>query len=449
MKHFMRFASLAAVTTVLAYPAQAEISYADILADPDNPALNQQFANERLAGGDAKAALAAVERVLVAEPTNFGARLFRAEVLVALGADLQAEGELRALAALPLPSDIKRRVKKLRDRLNDRQRRFSARLNLALGFMENDNAASWPEDNTILLNGTAVDSDGANRYSLPRLDGSDPITEAVKDDVITQNLTLSAHYDPGSQFIRDLTISLGVNTNSEGDSGYLDGDTTQIGIGAKLQRGKVSLTPRLSLTEVENDFEDRLGNYKLTSGMLTAQWQARQTTRFSLSTGLTELAYDDMLDRNDTTTLSGSFGWEEIIGRRLSTNLGSFYQKVDSEENGDLDKELFGASLTMRLGLMRGHFLTLGASYIETEHASVYSHSYDPSSGTPADGKVREDEITGTSIDYLLMGSSLSPLLNNVFFTMGYQSSETESNTIGFSQQRDIFSARVNFGYRF
>ena len=58
MKHFMRFASLAAVTTVLAYPAQAEISYADILADPDNPALNQQFANERLAGGDAKAALA-------------------------------------------------------------------------------------------------------------------------------------------------------------------------------------------------------------------------------------------------------------------------------------------------------------------------------------------------------------------------------------------------------
>ncbi|MCH1541917.1 MAG: hypothetical protein L7U45_02550, partial [Alphaproteobacteria bacterium] len=181
MKHFMRFASLAAVTTVLAYPAQAEISYADILADPDNPALNQQFANERLAGGNAKAALAAVERVLVAEPTNFGARLFRAEVLVALGADLQAEGELRALAALPLPSDVKRRVKKLRDRLNDRQRRFSARLNLALGFMENDNAASWPEDNTILLNGTTVDSDGANRYSLPRLDGSDPITEAVKD----------------------------------------------------------------------------------------------------------------------------------------------------------------------------------------------------------------------------------------------------------------------------
>jgi len=437
------------ITGLFALPAQAEISYADILADPDNPALNQQFANERLAGGDAKAALAAVERVLVAEPTNFGARLFRAEVLVALGADLQAEGELRALAALPLPADIKRRVKKLRERLSDRQRRFSARLNLALGFMENDNAANWPADNTILLNGAVVDSDGENRYSLPRLDGSDPITEAVKDDVITQNLALSAHYDPGLQFIRDLNISLGVNANSEGESGYLDGETTHIGIGAKLRRGKVSLTPRLSMAEVENDFEDRLGNYTLSSGTLTAQWQARQTTRLSVSTGITELAFDDTLDRNDTSTISGSFGWEEIIGRRLSTNFGSFYQKVDSEENADLDKDLFGASLTVRLGLMQGHFLTLGASYTETEHESVYSHSYDPSDGTPADGKIREDEITGTSIDYLLLGSTLSPLLSHVFFTLGYQSSETESNTIGFSQQRDIFSARVNIGYRF
>ena len=437
------------ITGLFALPAQAEISYADILADPDNPALNQQFANERLAGGDAKAALAAVERVLVAEPTNFGARLFRAEVLVALGADLQAEGELRALAALPLPADIKRRVKKLRERLSDRQRRFSARLNLALGFMENDNAANWPADNTILLNGAVVDSDGENRYSLPRLDGSDPITKAVKDDVITQNLALSAHYDPGLQFIRDLNISLGVNANSEGESGYLDGETTHIGIGAKLRRGKVSLTPRLSMAEVENDFEDRLGNYTLSSGTLTAQWQARQTTRLSVSTGITELAFDDTLDRNDTSTISGSFGWEEIIGRRLSTNFGSFYQKVDSEENADLDKDLFGASLTVRLGLMQGHFLTLGASYTETEHESVYSHSYDPSDGTPADGKIREDEITGTSIDYLLLGSTLSPLLSHVFFTLGYQSSETESNTVGFSQQRDIFSARVNIGYRF
>jgi hypothetical protein len=48
-----------------------------------------------------------------------------------------------------------------------------------------------------------------------------------------------------------------------------------------------------------------------------------------------------------------------------------------------------------------------------------------------------------------LLGSAFSPLLNHVFFKLGYQSSETRSNTIGFSQERVILSARVNFGYHF
>ena len=74
MKHILRLAIVA--LSLSAEQAQAEISYGDILADPDNPVLNQEFARQRLAGGDAKAALAAVERVLVAEPTNLGARLF-------------------------------------------------------------------------------------------------------------------------------------------------------------------------------------------------------------------------------------------------------------------------------------------------------------------------------------------------------------------------------------
>ena len=145
MKHILRLAIVA--LSLSAEQAQAEISYGDILADPDNPVLNQEFARQRLAGGDAKAALAAVERVLVAEPTNLGARLFRAEVLAALGADLQAEGELRALAALPLPANIKARVKNMQAQIARRRKKFTAQANLSFGYTQNDNAANWPSDN--------------------------------------------------------------------------------------------------------------------------------------------------------------------------------------------------------------------------------------------------------------------------------------------------------------
>ena len=70
-------------------------------------------------------------------------------MLAALGADLQAEGELRALAALPLPADIKARVKAMQAQIV-RGIKNSLQANLSFGYTENDNAANWPSDNTIL-----------------------------------------------------------------------------------------------------------------------------------------------------------------------------------------------------------------------------------------------------------------------------------------------------------
>ena len=89
---------------------------------------------------------------------------------------------------------------------------------------------------------------------------------------------------------------------------------------------------------------------------------------------------------------------------------------------------------------------------MESEHDNVYSQSYrraQQDSETEADGDIREDDISGSTVSYLLLGGALSPKLNNVFFTLNHQSNETDSNIIGFSQERNIVSARVNYSYRF
>ena len=501
MTRFLNYSILAASLTVL--PAQAEISYADILADPDNPVLNQQFARERLAGGDAKAALAAVERVLVAEPTNLGARLFRAEVLAALGADLQAEGELRALAALPLPADIKTRVEAIQASISQRRKRFNLQANLAFGYTENDNAANWPSDNTVLLNGEAVPTSGDNAYEIVLIDGAE-VSEPLKDDTVNSLLALTGSYDLGSENWRSVFISTAMNTNSGGESGYMDGETISVATGLVYKNHRFTVTPRLTHAKVDNDYEDRLGSYGIHGASLMTQYQAGRknlitlsvgqtnlrfegdkksndtdtlSTSFSwesrlgsygihgaslmtqyqagrknlitLSVGQTNLRFDGDKKSNDTDTLSTSFGWESRLGNRLTVHLSGFVQDVEARSNKDLTKSLTGTSLSLRMALMRGHFLTLGGSAIETEHEHVYSQSYNPATETEADGKKRKDEITGTNLSYLLLGSVLSPKLSPVFFTVTYQSNETESNTIGFSQERDVLSARVNFSYRF
>lgn len=446
MKHILRLAIVA--LSLSAEQAQAEISYGDILADPDNPVLNQEFARQRLAGGDAKAALAAVERVLVAEPTNLGARLFRAEVLAALGADLQAEGELRALAALPLPANIKARVKNMQARIAQRRKRLTTQVNLAVGYSENDNATNWPSDNTVLLNGEAVPSIGDNAYEIVLIDGTES-SAPVKDDTLNSILSVSSSYDLGSEKWRSIFVSGAVNANSGGESGYMDGETSNFATGLVYKNRRFTITPRLTHARIENDYDDRLGNYAIHGASLTSQYQAGSKNRITLSLGQTNLRFDGDKKSNNTDTLSGSFGWESRLGNRLTVNLGGFYQDVDARANGDLDKKLSGNSLGLRLAVLRGQFLTLSGSSIETEHDNVYSQSFNPATQTAADGSKREDEITSTNISYLLLGSALSPKLSNLFFTLNHQASETESNTVGFSQKRNVLSARVNFSYRF
>lgn len=93
--------------------------------------------------------------------------------------------------------------------------------------------------------------------------------------------------------------------------------------------------------------------------------------------------------------------------------------------------------------------MTLGGSVMTTEHGNVYSQSYDAASENAAQGKIREDDITGLHVSYLLLGSALSPKLQNLFLTLTHQANETDSNTIGFSQERDVNALRINYAYRF
>ena len=115
--------------------ALAEVSFKDILRDPDNVQLNTEFARDRLADGDAKAALSAIERVLAQEPTNLPARLFRARVLLALGSDLQAESELEALNIVPLPDNISSQITKMLNDVKRRKQRIRSQLSFRAGYV--------------------------------------------------------------------------------------------------------------------------------------------------------------------------------------------------------------------------------------------------------------------------------------------------------------------------
>lgn len=450
MKQFFSGTVLALSLALLPAPMALaeEISYADILADPDNSKLNEQFAQQRLAQGDAKAALAAVERVLVAEPANLGARLFRAEILAALGADLQALGELRALRALPLPDAQRQRIRTLISALKKRQKKVTTQLNTSLGYLRNDNASGWPDDGTILYNGLPLPD--TNPYTQDRIDDGDPISEATADEAASYSLSGTITRDVGSQTLRNASLSFGHSGQTGGDTGYLDNTTNSLGVGLTYQRGGLTLLPRLSLADIDNDFDDRLGSYQIHAVGLRAQYQLAQDQRLTGALGGTRLLYEGDKSSNDTLTLSGALGYQLMLGKGVMVSLDLFHQNTDSDENNDLDKVVSGAQLALRVPVMRGHFLSLSGSYSESEHDNKYSQSYTPSQGeTLADGTQREDETTGLGVSYTVLGASVHPALTDVFFTATSQSNETESNLTGFTTERNVTSLRVTYAVSF
>ncbi len=442
MKRFFLTTSLAVLG--FSFSAQAEISYAEILANPDNPSLNQRFARQRLATGDAKAALAAVERVLVAEPANLGARLFRAEVLAALGADLQAKGELQALAALPLPQDIKQRVAELRNRIERRAKKLNTQINLAVGYQENDNASGWPSDNTVLFQGNPEQG-----YDQEGFGVQSNITAKTKDDTMSQTAAITSTYDLGSETWREVFLSASLSSNEDSETRYLDNDVSAFGMGLTYKRGALTLSPRVSNVEVENDFADRLGNYNIEAASLGGDWRISSKRRIRGSVGRTRLSFEGKKKSNNTLTHSGSVGYEMALANSYLLDGRLFSQDVNSSENSDLDKKLAGLSLSLRKGLMLGHFVTFSGVYSESQYDNVYSQSYNPQLQTLADGTKRKDKTSSFNASYLLLGSALSPKLNSVFFSAGYSHNNTKSNIIGFSQKRGIANLNATYILRF
>jgi len=128
----------------------AEISYLEILRNPDDINLNRQYALERIQAQDIKPALSAIERVIQAAPLDLGARLIRAQILISLGDYALAQSELELLARLKLPPEQTDLVTQLLQESHNAKKRLfiSGQLNHSLSF--NDNVGGHTDSELIL-----------------------------------------------------------------------------------------------------------------------------------------------------------------------------------------------------------------------------------------------------------------------------------------------------------
>lgn len=139
-----------------------EVTYADILANPDNIALNLTYAKIQIANGNALGASATFERILLIRPDHAHARLLYAIVLFRLDSLQEAERELKRVSKLTMPASLRRQIGRYLAQIKLRRKTTRYALTVSAGGQYDWNKNSAPSSNQLLVSdffGTVDDDD--------------------------------------------------------------------------------------------------------------------------------------------------------------------------------------------------------------------------------------------------------------------------------------------------
>ncbi|MCP5071291.1 MAG: tetratricopeptide repeat protein [bacterium] len=132
-------------------PTHADISYADVLAHPDDIEINIQWADNQVARGDLKGAAATLERILLLQPELANVRRYHAIVLFRLDDLDGAEAELSRVRKAQLTAALAASASEYASRIKRRKRRTRGSFSLSGGAQYDSNRNSAPHSDTLLV----------------------------------------------------------------------------------------------------------------------------------------------------------------------------------------------------------------------------------------------------------------------------------------------------------
>ncbi len=217
-----------------AFPAPAaaeDVSYDQILANPDDVKLSYLYAQQQVIKGDLEQASAALERVLLLEPNWDTARLFYAAVLYRMDDMLGSKRELELLLDRPLEPAQEREVKKYLALTTAKSKRTRLTARITAGF----NVDSNPDLTTSSsndLNGNVLDTDA-------RVDGAFQAGSRIRLEHTIPNGTgsygfVELHSNLDEQFSVSEADNLSARLRAGASLFHDDLQVTPYGLGAVL-----------------------------------------------------------------------------------------------------------------------------------------------------------------------------------------------------------------------
>ncbi len=141
----------------------ADVTYEQVLAQPDDLELNYRYALGQIKRGELKGASATLERILMINPNLPKVRLLYGVVLLRLDNLGEADRELANLVASNPPSGIKAEAEQYLGEVHKRQKHTHLSGRLSAGMEYDDNRTATPSTDKRLFGGTEIQLTGTNQ----------------------------------------------------------------------------------------------------------------------------------------------------------------------------------------------------------------------------------------------------------------------------------------------
>ncbi|HEV8389973.1 MAG TPA: hypothetical protein VGQ35_09020, partial [Dongiaceae bacterium] len=215
-----------------ALPPSGDVTYDQVLENPDDLMLSYRFALKQIEDGDLLGASATLDRLTLLAPQEPNIRALRAIVLYRLGNLREAKDEFEQLLKLDIDPQLRTNIERYAEAIDQRSKDTRVNLLLSLGYQFDSNRAG-----------------GNNVNKVRTVVGQFELSNAAptEDDHSIQALArLSVEHDlPG----QDRHMLFANATLYDGDQFELDDfDTQSVGAqaGIRLEVGQLFVTPNIT-----------------------------------------------------------------------------------------------------------------------------------------------------------------------------------------------------------
>ena len=421
------FASIFLLVTTSAFSSEKNITYMQILQDPNDLDLNLKYAQQQGKMGNFKQTISTLERLNMLYPDNVEIKLYLLSVLVQVDSPEKANSIIEEMKLRrDLEAEDLETLIEIEEELKDRAPSlWNVTADISIGVLYNDNV------NSVTKNRRKEDSDSVVAFN-----------SAMFDRTLSGGLGLSAVRPVGEES----SFLIGLSHSSSEQYQETDDDFQSYGLTFALDTtlGNQSLSPFFMLTKSDYQTDaDSFSKMYGFGGFFTVGERNSFSYGYSFSDSKGNRNESDTT-ADETNAIGHSFtlGHDLILTPIISSSISLGYSDTDAKVDAGNDYENYDVGFGLNFAFPW--------AYIAVSN-SISFNDYKKEDTTVNSTKLRSDYTNTFDIMLTKAVGDIFPAIDpnrSLFINLSYEKLTSQANIMNYDYIADSFSLSFNKSFR-